>query len=435
MAEIRPLRAVYYNEKKISDLSAVICPPYDIITPQLEDELYHRSPYNFIRIENNRQLPQDSENDNRYTRSAELLQQWLEQEILIKADKQAIYIHDHYFKNRGKKYFRRGLVVQVRLEEWHKNIVRPHEGTLAGAKKDRIRLLGALKTNTSPIMAIYEDNTQEIAAMLESKRHKEMIFKLDGEDGQKHKVWQITKTEVLNKICDSFKDKPLYIADGHHRYESALNYRHEQTAIRQKTTGEEAFNFVMMTLIGFNDPGLLILPPHRLLRGLTIAKIANLKNNLKSFFKTKEVSLYKPTVWQKIDDWLKKGEKIKLVIFGLTDNRFTLLTLVDATATEKMIPYFHSSIYKSMDVSVVDHIVLEDLLGLSSQDEVKITYNYDRQEAVEGVLSKEYQLAFIISPVKWETIKTIADVGDRMPRKSTYFHPKLPSGIIINRLV
>ncbi len=435
MAEIRPLRAVYYNEKKVGDLSAVICPPYDIISPQLEDDLYRRSPYNFIRIENNRQMPQDSETDNRYTRSAELLQQWLEQGVLVKSDEPAIYIHDHYFKNNNLNYMRRGLVVRVRLEEWHKNIVRPHEGTLAGAKKDRITLLGALKTNTSPIMAMYEGNSRQVVSILENKGLKKMLFRLDGEGGERHEVWQVTEAASLKTICESFRDKPLYIADGHHRYESALNYRHEQTAILQKAAGEEAFNFVMMTLIDFNDPGLLILPPHRLLRGLPTGKIAGLAKSLESFFSMEEVPLDKPEVWQKIDSWLNTGEPIKLVIFGLADCNLTLLMLRDAAAAERMMPYFHSSIYKRMDVSVVDHIILEELLGLSSQDEVKITYNYDRREAVAGVLAREYQLALMISPVKWETIKAIADAGDRMPRKSTYFHPKLPSGIIINRLV
>ncbi len=435
MAEIRPFRAVYYNEEKVGDLSSVVCPPYDIITPQMEEELHKRNLYNFIRIENNRLMPQDSENDNRYTRSAELLGQWLEQEVLINAKKPAIYIHDHYFNNGDMEYMRRGLVVRVRLEEWHKNVVRPHEGTLAGAKKDRISLLGALKTNTSPIMSMYEGDSEEVAAILENKKLKKLLFKLDGEDGERHEVWQITGTASVKKICESFNDKPLYIADGHHRYESALNFRHEQSVILKETTGEEPFNFVMMTLIDFNDPGLLILPPHRLLRGLPETKIAGLRKSLKTFFSVEIASLSKPGEWQRVDSWLKTGREIKLVIFGLAGQNLTLLTLKNAAVAEKMMPQFHSRIYKGMDVSVVDHVILEELLGLNSKDEVKITYNYDRQEAVDGVIAKEYQLAFIINPVKWKTIKSIADVGDRMPRKSTYFYPKLPSGVIINRLV
>ncbi|MFC1865242.1 DUF1015 domain-containing protein [Chloroflexota bacterium] len=435
MAEIRPFRAVYYSESKVGDLSNVICPPYDIITPQMEDELYRRSPNNFIRIENNRVLPQDSENDNRYTRSAELLEKWLKQKVLVEASKPAIYVYDHYFRNKGKEYKRRGLIARVRLEEWSKNIVRPHEGTLAGAKKDRISLLGALKTNTSSIMTMYEDPNKRVISVIEDERLTIPLFKLNGEGVERHEIWQIIRVEAIKKICDSFSDQPLYIADGHHRYESALNFRHEQAAMSKNTTGEEAYNFVMMTLIDFNDPGLLILPPHRLLRGLPVTKITDLRNKLKSFFIAEELSLKLPDIWKRVDLWLNTGRETKLVIFGLDSQNLLLLTLRDAAIAEKLMPYFHSAIYTKMDVSIVDHIILEELLGLNSQDEVKISYNYDRQDAVEGVLSGEYQLAFIISPVKWKTIKAIADIGDRMPRKSTYFYPKLPSGLIINRLV
>ena len=435
MAEVQPFRAVYYNKSVVGDLSAVICPPYDIITTQMEQELYQRSQYNFVRIENNRRLPQDSDTDNRYTRSAATLEHWLEEKALINDDKSAIYIHDQYFNHDGSKYRRRSLIARVRLEEWHKNIIRPHEGTLAEAKNDRISLLWALKANTSPIMAMYEDSENHISSLLEAKKVKAPLIKLKGENGERHDVWEVTEPRVVREICDSFGEKPLYIADGHHRYESALTYQHERRASSSETSADEAFNFVMMALVDFNDPGLLILPPHRLIRGLPLLKVAALKNKLRSFFNVAELPLSTPDIWQRIDDLLTDERQIKLVLFGLVGQNILLLTLRDIATAAKMIPYFHSELYKKLDVSIVDHIILEELLGLSSDEEIRISYNYNRQDAVNCILNNDYQLAFIIKPVNGRTIKAIADAGDRMPRKSTYFYPKLPSGLIINRLV
>jgi len=435
MAQIRPFRGVYYNQSLVGDLSDVICPPYDIITPQLEEELYKRSQYNFVRIEHNRNLPQDSDVDNRYTRSAAKFNQWLEQKVLITAETPAIYIHDHCFNIQGKKYKSRGLTVRVRIEEWHKNIIRPHEGTLTEAKSDRIKLLEALKANTSPIMALYEDREERISSILEMQGIKSLLINLKGDNGERHDIWQITEPTAVREICSAFADKALYIADGHHRYESSLVYKRQMLAGSSAAKKEAGFNFVMMTLLDFNDPGLVILPPHRLLRGLPESKLAGLEEKLKSFFSIENIPLAITDLWQKIDEFLADKSRIRLVLFGLDKQHLSVLTLQDVAGAGRMIPYFHSEIYKKLDVSIVDHVILEELLGLSSEEEVKISYDYDRQEAVRGVLGQEYQLAFIVNPVGAKTIKAIADAGDRMPRKSTYFYPKLPSGLIINRLI
>lgn len=435
MAEILPFRAVYYNSSVVGDLSDVICPPYDIITPRLEDELYHRSQYNFVRIEHNRQLLQDSDADNRYTRSAAILEQWLEKKALITANKPAIYVHDHYFMRQGSKYRRRGLTVRVRLEEWHKNIIRPHEGTLAEAKSDRISLLWALKANTSPIMAMYEDRERCLSSVLELPKTNNLLLSLGSDYGERHEIWQVTEPRLVREICDSFSDKALYIADGHHRYESALTYQRQRLASSSAVPSDEAFNFVMMTLVDFDDPGLVILPPHRLLRGLSPSKLAGLGDKIRTFFDIVPLSLGLPDVWQRVDELLADESQIRLVLFGLNSQQLLILTLRDIAAAGRMMPYFHCELYKSLDVSVVDHVILEELLELSSEDEIKISYNYDRQDAVNRVLEQEHQLAFIVSPVKGKTIKAIADAGDRMPRKSTYFYPKLPSGLLVNRLV
>ena len=441
MAEIHPFRGVYYNQSLVKDLTTVICPPYDIITPQLQQELYDKSEYNFVRLEHSRELPQDTANDNKYTRSAATLEQWLSQGVLKVDEAPAIYLHDLYFTHQGKGYRRRGITVRVRLEEWDKRVIYPHEGTLTEPKSDRLSLLWALQANTSPILALFEDQGQQVSPLLAAQERNEPIINLSNVNGQSHYVWAITNPEVINQICSSLARQPLYIADGHHRYESALSYRREKQACSSPVSEDEAFNFVMMTLVDFSDPGLIILPPHRLVRGISKSILNGLTAQLRSLFEIEELPLNTPEVWQQVDDLLtgvKHGEtnEVKLILFGLAAEHLLVLRLRDFTAASQLMPYFHSELYKRLDVSIVDHIILEKLLGLGSgSEEALLAYSYDKLEAVNKVLDQEYQLAFLLSPIKAKVVKTIAAAGDRMPRKSTYFYPKLPSGLVFYRLV
>lgn len=437
MADIRPFRGIRYNQSLVKDLSAVICPPYDIITPEARQELYHRSEYNFVRLEFGRELPQDTSTDNKYTRSAAVLTQWLEQGILKSEDTPAIYIHDHYFTYQGKEYKRRGLIARVRLAEWDEMVVRPHEGTLSLPKDDRISLLWALQANTSPIFTLYQDQEQRIASLLSAQEQNEPTFTIRSEDSEEwHNVWAITTTEVIDQICSNLAQQPLYIADGHHRYESALTYQRERRACSPSTTPDDLHDFVMMTLVDFTDPGLIILPPHRVLRGITRATLNGLTAALEPLFDIDELPINKPGAWQQLDSFLNQGKdsQDRLALFGLSPDHFSLLRLNNPDAAREMMPYFHSELYKKLTVSVVDHVILERVLGLSSHDEALLAYTHDRQEAIDKVIDQEYQLAILLSPIHSEVIKAIADAGDRMPRKSTYFHPKLPSGLVLHRL-
>jgi uncharacterized protein (DUF1015 family) len=433
VAEILPFRGVRYNQGLAGELASVICPPYDIITPQLQQELYHRSAYNFVRLEFGRESPQDTSADNRYTRSAATLEQWLMQGVLAQDQKPAIYLHDHYFNYGGKEYRRRGIVAAVRLEEWDKKIVRPHEGTLAEHKSDRLSLLWALEANTSPVLSLFDGG--QVSSLLAAQEKSQPIISLSGEE--RHKVWAITEPKTVEKLSGAFAPQPLYIADGHHRYESALTYRRERLACSSSVSGEgggnSGFNFVMMTLVDFADPGLLILPPHRLLRGLSRAVLGQLAKGLESFFAVEELPLATSGVWQRVDDFLGGGnDEVRLVVFGVTEGNLLLLRLRDAAAASKLMPSFHSEIYKKLNVSVLDHVILEKLLGVGGGEEASLDYTYSREDAVNRVVEQEFQLAFLLSPVKPGVIKAIADAGDRMPRKSTYFYPKAPAGLVLH---
>ncbi|MFC2005113.1 DUF1015 domain-containing protein [Chloroflexota bacterium] len=436
MTDIRPFRGVHYNESLIKDWSTVICPPYDIITPQQQQELYLSSDYNFVRLEFGRELPQDTVTDNKYTRSAVTLEQWLKQGVLEVDEVPAIYLHDHYFTYQGRKYKRRSMVARVRVEEWDKMVIRPHEGTLTEPRGDRLSLLWSLQANTSPILALFEDRNQQISSLLSNQERSKPLISSRSVHGESHNVWAITDIEAVNHISSILAGQPLYIADGHHRYESALTFQLERGAYALSASGDEAFNFVMMSLVDFSDPGLIILAPHRLVRGIPKPTLDEFMAKLEVFFEIEGLPLNMPDVWEQVGNLLTETKGVQIILFGLAAESLFVLRLRDLAAVSKMMPYFHSELYKSLDVSIIDHIILEKLLALSSDKEkTSLAYSYDMPDAVNRVLNQEYQLALLLSPPKPEVIKAIADAGDKMPRKSTYFYPKSPSGLVFNRLV
>jgi len=261
------------------------------------------------------------------------------------------------------------------------------------------------------------------------------MIKVSGANGERHHVWAITEAEATARICQSLASQPLYIADGHHRYESALIHRRERLTYSPSAGQDAGFNFVMMTLVDFSDPGLIILPPHRLVRGVPKANMNRLLDGLRAFFAIEELPLG-PDTWPEVDSLLARGQtsQDRLILFGPVPDRLFVLKLT-SSATGDMMPYFHCELYKKLMVSLVDHIILERLLGLAGDSEATLAYSYDSREAVNRVLEQEYQLAFLLSPVKAGVIKAIADAGDRMPRKSTYFYPKCPAGLVFYRLV
>ncbi len=436
MADIRPFNGIHYNPALVKDFAKVICPPYDIIPPQMQLELYGRNEFNFIRIEHGRELPNDKDTDNKYTRAAATLEQWLEEQILVADAVPCIYVDDHQFKHQGKTWHRRGIACRVKLEEWDKMIVRPHEGTLSRPKGDRLSLLWALKADTSPIMALYEDHNKRIAAALDAGSRGKPTFSVNNVDGESHRIWAISDENIIRQFSSSLANQPLYIADGHHRYESALNYQREKRTSVKAAPGNQPFDFVMMTLIDFADTGLVILPAHRLVRGISQPSLDSLLTSLHTIFKVEELPSEKVSGQAQIDELIagNTGE-VKLLMCGPGKEHFFRLTLTDFTPIKSMIPHFHSELYQTLDVSIVDHVILEELLGLTHEAAgTYIDYTNDAPEAIKRVREQEYQLAIIVNPVKPQAIKSIADSGDRMPRKSTYFYPKVPAGLTLYRL-
>ena len=437
LAEIRPFHGIHYNPSLVKDLTRVICPPYDVISPELQLELYQRNDNNFVRIEFGREMPQDGDTDNMYTRAANILENWLEGNILLKDSRPAIYLHEHRFTYGAREYCRRGIICRIKLEEWNKMVVRPHEGTYSRARSDRLSILWTLQANTSPIMALYEDSGKSIAGILDVESKGQPFIETSDKNGESQWLRAIEDPTTIDRLSQCFQSQPVYIADGHHRYESALTYRRERHFGNSTEHAEEPYDYVMMSLVEFNDPGLLILPAHRLVRGVTKSKLASLVSGLDSVFTVRKIPTENRTpdeVFKLLSE--KSGQGTSLILYGLLPEYYLQLQTRKDITINQVLPNLHTDYNQEFSVSIVDHLILEGIMGFTPETLGSLlSYTSDAGEAINLVSSQEYQLAFLVNPVRPSDIKSVADCGGRMPKKSTYFYPKLPAGLVFYRFV
>ena len=428
--EVAPFRDIRYNQRIAGGLARVLCPPYDVITPEQQKLYYEENSYNAIRLE----FPTESleTTGDRYQRAAITFQQWLKHGVLQRDSVSSFYLHDHHFEYSGKKKVRRGLIARVKLEPWGNGIY-PHEETFPKAKGDRLQLMRTCRANFSPLLSLYHDSERKIVSILsEASRAEPMIetsvLSLSAGGGQNegeeaHTLWAIADPEIKRQLSQFLSSQLLYIADGHHRYETALTYQQER-AQEQSLTGKEAFQYVMMELVDFSDPGLVVLPLHRLVRGIAPSILVGLGDQLRNFFVLESVPL-------KACDCQLPADSC-LGILGLQPGSLVVLKRRQDISLEAMMPGNRSQAYREFDVSILNHIILDNILGLTSTED--IAYTVDLQEAYQQIKDGEYQLAFLLNPPKPEMVKAVANAQDRMPSKSTYFYPKLPAGLIINPL-
>jgi uncharacterized protein (DUF1015 family) len=428
--EVSPFRGICYNQGIVGDLARVLCPPYDVITPEQQKLYYGESSYNAIRLE----FPTESlePRSDSYQRAAITFQQWLKHGVLQLDSISSFYLHDHRFEYSGEEKVRRGLITRVKLEPWGSGIY-PHEETFPKAKGDRLQLMQACRASFSPLLSLYHDSEQKIAPMLsEASRAKPMIETSvlalstgGGQDGggEAHTLWAITDPKIKRKLSQFLSSQPLYIADGHHRYETALTYQQER-AEEQSVTGKEAFQYVMMELVDFSDPGLVVLPLHRLVRGIEPSILMQMGDQLRNLFVLESVSL-------KAGGCQLPGDSY-LGILGLQPGSLVVLKGRQDISLEAMMPGNRSQAYREFDVSILNHIILDRIL--SGAKDLEVAHTVDLKEASQQIKEGKYQLAFLLNPPKPEMVKAVANAQDKMPSKSTYFYPKLPAGLVINPL-
>ena len=424
--EVSPFRGIRYNQRIVGDLARVLCPPYDVIALGQRKLYYEKSDYNAIRLESPAESLEPT--DDSYQRAAITFQQWLKRGVLQADKAPSFYLHDHRFEYSGERRVRRGLIARVKLEPWGSGIY-PHEETFSKAKSDRLQLMRACRANFSPLFSLYHDSGQKVALILSHVAQKKPLMSLRAErsnlpdSNEAHTLWAITEPKIKRELSQFLSSQPLYIADGHHRYETALNYQQER-AKEQSLTGKGAFNYVMMELVDFSDPGLVVLPLHRLVRGIAPYVLKRLGARLENFFALESVPLKADSCQLPADSCLG--------ILGLQPGSLVVLRRRQDISLEAMMPGNRSQAYREFGVSILNHIILDAVL--SEAKDLDVAYTVDVKEAYRQINEGKYQLAFLLNPPQPEMVKAVADAQDRMPSKSTYFYPKLPAGLIINPL-
>src|SRR5438270_11593012 len=434
MADVQPLPGIRYSSDIVGDLAQVVTPPYDVISEEDQARYYARNPYNVIRLELGKEEPGDTSLNNRYTRAAALFGEWRINNILRQDPLPCYYLYQQIFNQDGQTYTRTSLLARVRLEPWSAHVVLPHETTHSKAKDDRLKLLRACAANFSPIMSLYNDPQGRMRRLLAAYAANAQV-QITDEVNEQHRLHPITDPTQSALILNFFSERQLYIADGHHRYETALNYREEIRELRRHINDDDAVNFVLMALIDVDDPGLLVLPTHRLLFGLSSEALDSLNSQqLAQYFTVQQLD-----TTMKSDAMLavlaSSGEKQPSLVVVTRDQNWLLL--LNESGRRRMMESGHSAAWNELDVAVAHTLVLEALLGIRAEDVTSgtyIRYTRDAEQALEVVRSGDAQAALLLNATRVRQICEVAQADDRMPQKSTYFYPKLMSGLVMNPL-
>lgn len=412
LAELKPFKAIRYTEKagKIEELT---CPPYDIISEEERKEFLKTNENNVIRLE----LPRDGEDV--YKTAGELFSKWIKDGVLAKDETEGIYIYEEQFEYDNKEYSLKGLIARVKLEEFSKGVVLPHENTLSKAKEDRFKLMSACHTNFSLVYSLYFDEGKNTLKKAESKNPIE-LYSFKSNDGIKHTLWKIEDTE---EICKDFLNKKLYIADGHHRYETALRYKNANIS--------SDADYIMMMLVPMESDGLVVLPTHRVVHSVENFNGFKMLSLCDKYFDTLGVKSL-----QELEKLLDEIYDAGGIGFGLYfENKYFVMSLKANVNLAEIFEGLDSSLY-SLDVTVLHSLILEKLLKIDIEalkNQTNLTYEKQAAKAI-SMVDNGADCAFILNPTKVSQIADVASHGEKMPQKSTYFYPKLITGLVINEL-
>lgn len=428
MVEISGFRGIIYNQNKIQVLDDVMSPPYDIISEDMQNQLYEKHIHNFVKLILGKQQPNDTETNNRYTRAHQLFTQWLQEHILIQSEKEAIYPYKIQFTLNNIQKTMNGFFTLLKIDPTYTQ-VKAHEHTLSKPKADRLNLMRACHANLEPIQLLYIDEKDIIRATID-KNLSEPIINVQGYDGFTHTLWKIDQPEIIKQIKTYLQNQNLFIADGHHRYQTAINYAQEQQKQTEKNILNASYNYRMVILANIFDKGLAILPTHRLIQNIDI-NLEDLTTKLQSYFVVEK----KPV---QSTDAEQTAKHIMQAIQTKTDHKFALYTkenyLILTLKDEKSMDDFaqdHSESWRKLDVSILHKLVLEKLMNITQQNlEDHVKYTRVDSEAIQQVHNGKYILSFLMNATKIDELKKIAEQGEHMPQKSTYFLPKMLSGLV-----
>lgn len=419
MAIVNPFKGILYNPEKV-DASAAMAPPYDIVSPEFKEELYKRDPHNVIRIDFGKDGDDDNDNENRYTRAAAYLSDWLKEGILTHDGDSSFYCYEISYEINGKKMRTTGFLGAVKIEELGSGRVHPHEMTYSKPKSDRLNILRHCSANTSPIFSLYSSGERRASSILDNIVAGKPFIEARDDSGFTHRLWRISDAASIETIKNEMADKDVFIADGHHRYETALAFKKEMEDKGLGKTGEEPFHYVLMFLSNMEDEGLSLLPTHRIVE---VDSDIHIKDILKKHFKINKVS-----------SEVISGEKARQqMLEAMHGSAHTFGMFLTNTGSYYTLSFNGSGIdidlpecLKKLDVSVLHKLIFEKLLKIEHYE-----YEMDPEVAVDRAKKGSFEAVFFLNSTKIHDLKDVALAGHRMPPKSTYFYPKLLTGMVI----
>lgn len=435
-----PFRGLRYNTDKIKDIAHVACPPYDIITAQAQERYYQLHDHNMIRVELGKDLPEDTPSHNRYTRAAAYLADWQRLGFLIQNQVPCLYLYMMSYRHpQEAPKTLKGFLTLVQLEDPETGRILPHEWTFPKAKQDRLQLLRACHANTSPIFSLYSDPLDQIMARLEmSVNGAKPLNSFMGEDEIQHRLWIVSDPDVQRAVAEQLKDQPLFIADGHHRYETALNFRNEMRV--HSNDSPQPYDWVLMFLTSMNDPGISLMPIHRVIANPLPCDVSTLQQRLRKTFDITSLPFTQrnePETRRQLLQEMRRLGSTKTV-FGLYsegEQSYQLLILKkDARPTST--PSKPGRPVDRLDVALFQRCVLQEALGLedvAAKREGLIQFIKDEDAAIQAVRNGMAGAAFFLNPTRVDQVREVVMSGDRMPQKSTYFYPKPLTGLVINK--
>jgi uncharacterized protein (DUF1015 family) len=423
MADVQPLRALRYDPEVVGPLKNVVAPPYDVIDASQRAELIARSPFNVVAVDLPKAWGAEEDERDPYRAAGELFESWQLEGALVREDGPSLWAHTQdYTGPDGLARKRRGFFCRVRIEQYGAGRVRPHERTHPGPKEDRLRLTRATRANISPIFSLYSDPAGAAWDALAPATEQPPWAEITDADGTVHRLWRVSDTDAIAAVQRATGDAELLIADGHHRYETMQAYADE-------VGGDGDHRFILMCLVALEDPGLTVFPTHRLIGGLSEERREALRQALERDFKIVEVP------FEEIAPAPGKGP-LQLGYFNGRDGRALRLTIKDQAIADAALPG-HSEAYRHLDTGVLETLVLKNALGYSDDDIAHFNglfYARDTAEALAMVRSGDYDAAFLMRPTPVGQVRDVAAEGENMPPKSTYFFPKLLTGLLFNPL-
>jgi uncharacterized protein (DUF1015 family) len=436
MPDIQAFRGLRYDLGHIGNLSDVVAPPYDVIDPPMQDALYKRHPANVVRLILNRDEPGDDAASNRYTRAAKFLKAWRRDGVLRLEPDPAVYVYHQVFSWHGQRYTRRGFMCRVRLSRFGEGNIYPHEQTHASAKADRLRLTEACHANLSQVFGLYPDPDANAQNQLDLAIATVAPVEATDQLGVVHRLWPVADISVITDLSRQLGTKPIFVADGHHRYETACDYRDQLAERHGPLPTDHPANFVLMMCVGMSDPGMIVLPTHRLLRGIPPLGSADLVAKLGECFATRVVGAGADRASSAWADIEQDDDQGTMGFFCQQDQQWVIAQLtVQGRARMAAVAAEQSAAWQGLGVAILQRLVVETLLGVHDPPRPEYVHRVD--EVIDQLTSGDpeggqFPLAVLVKPATLEHVRQISENGERMPAKSTYFYPKLLSGLVIN---